>query len=80
MRTIMSHGSPLGTIGILVPYTQASNFLSVFAIRRPFKSYFVLGGDDLKLKAWDVRQGFESPTFVNRRSLVYIYDVLEYTR
>ncbi|KAF9481426.1 WD40 repeat-like protein [Pholiota conissans] len=24
-------------------------------------------GDDLKLKAWDVRQGFESPAFVNKR-------------
>lgn len=28
---------------------------------------FVLGGDDLKMKGWDVRQGFEQPTFTNRR-------------
>ncbi|TFK41150.1 WD40-repeat-containing domain protein [Crucibulum laeve] len=25
------------------------------------------GGDDLKLKAWDVRQGFMQPTFTNKR-------------
>ncbi|KAF8973930.1 WD-40 repeat-containing protein [Flammula alnicola] len=25
------------------------------------------GGDDLKLKSWDVRQGFTHPTFVNKR-------------
>ncbi|KII94377.1 hypothetical protein PLICRDRAFT_153974 [Plicaturopsis crispa FD-325 SS-3] len=25
------------------------------------------GGDDMKLKGWDVRQGFDSPTFVNKR-------------
>ncbi|KDR84997.1 hypothetical protein GALMADRAFT_54096 [Galerina marginata CBS 339.88] len=25
------------------------------------------GGDDLKLKAWDIRQGFMRPTFVNKR-------------
>jgi len=25
------------------------------------------GGDDLKLKAWDTRQGFAHPTFVNKR-------------
>jgi len=25
------------------------------------------GGDDLKLKAWDIRQGFVQPIFVNRR-------------
>jgi diphthamide biosynthesis protein 7 len=27
------------------------------------------GGDDLKLKGWDVRQGFDHPTFVNKRSV-----------
>jgi len=25
------------------------------------------GGDDLKMKGWDVRQGFDRPTFENRR-------------
>ncbi|KAF8168091.1 WD40-repeat-containing domain protein [Crassisporium funariophilum] len=25
------------------------------------------GGDDLKMKAWDIRQGFAQPTFVNKR-------------
>jgi hypothetical protein len=25
------------------------------------------GGDDLKLKAWDIRQGFAQPTFVNKK-------------
>lgn len=25
------------------------------------------GGDDLKMKGWDARQGFKSPTFVNKR-------------
>ncbi|KAI0689612.1 WD-40 repeat-containing protein [Cytidiella melzeri] len=25
------------------------------------------GGDDLKMKGWDVRQGFSQPTFVNKR-------------
>ncbi|EGN99379.1 hypothetical protein SERLA73DRAFT_182338 [Serpula lacrymans var. lacrymans S7.3] len=25
------------------------------------------GGDDLKMKGWDVRQGFDRPTFVNKR-------------
>lgn len=26
------------------------------------------GGDDLKLKGWDLRQGCDQPTFVNKRS------------
>lgn len=26
------------------------------------------GGDDLKLKGWDLRQGCEQPTFVNKRT------------
>jgi hypothetical protein len=26
-----------------------------------------LGGDDLKFKGWDTRQGFDQPTFVNKR-------------
>lgn len=25
------------------------------------------GGDDLKMKGWDVRQGFDCPIFENRR-------------
>lgn len=25
------------------------------------------GGDDLKLKGWDIRQGFDQPTFINKR-------------
>jgi diphthamide biosynthesis protein 7 len=25
-----------------------------------------VGGDDLKMKAWDIRQGFLSPIFVNK--------------
>ena len=25
------------------------------------------GGDDLKMKAWDIRQGFTQPMFVNKR-------------
>ena len=26
-----------------------------------------VGGDDLKLKAWDIRQDFSQPLFVNKR-------------
>lgn len=33
---------------------------------------FNLGGDDLKMKAWDIRQGFDQPLFVNKR-YVHIY-------
>jgi diphthine methyl ester acylhydrolase len=25
------------------------------------------GGDDLKMKAWDIRQGFMQPMFVNKK-------------
>ena len=25
------------------------------------------GGDDLKMKAWDIRQGFTHPMFVNKK-------------
>jgi len=31
-------------------------------------SSYLTGGDDLKLKVWDTRCGFESPILVNRRS------------
>jgi diphthamide biosynthesis protein 7 len=27
----------------------------------------LIGGDDLKMKGWDVRQGFDCPIFENRR-------------
>jgi diphthamide biosynthesis protein 7 len=26
----------------------------------------ILGGDDLKMKGWDIRQGFSRPLFVNK--------------
>lgn len=28
-----------------------------------------VGGDDLKLKVWDIRQGFEKPAAINKRSV-----------
>jgi diphthamide biosynthesis protein 7 len=27
----------------------------------------MIGGDDLKFKGWDVRQGFDHPIFTNKR-------------
>ena len=32
-----------------------------------FFTKLLTGGDDLKMKGWDVRQGFGSPVFENRR-------------
>jgi len=29
------------------------------------------GGDDCKMKGWDIRQGFDQPTFVNKRFVRY---------
>jgi hypothetical protein len=29
--------------------------------------HICIGGDDLKLKAWDIREGFAQPYFVNKR-------------
>lgn len=35
-----------------------------------------LGGDDLRLKVWDIRQGFTHPTFVNKRYTFMAFDRL----
>lgn len=37
----------------------------IFRIR--IETMLFAGGDDLKMKGWDVRQGFDYPTFENKR-------------
>jgi len=60
----MNHGLRRGTIGIPT--------LSIRVEKKncPTLNYssYLTGGDDLKLKVWDTRCGFESPILVNRRS------------
>ena len=34
-----------------------------------------VGGDDCKLKGWDLRQGCEQPTFVNKRCVPFVADL-----
>lgn len=57
----LSPGLPHGIIGIR-PYIQVS---SSCLDATPLTSD--TGGDDLKLKGWDTRQGFSQPTFTNKR-------------
>jgi len=61
----MNHGPRHGTIGIpalSIRVEKQKNFPTL-----NYSSYGT-GGDDLKLKVWDARCGFESPILVNRRS------------
>ena len=46
-------------------FRQASIYMSVLlgGSTHPER----VGGDDLKLKAWDIRQDFSQPLFVNKR-------------
>lgn len=67
MRTTTSRGSPPGTTGTPMLFIQVR--LRFSAPERQHLKVCDLGGDDLKLKAWDVRQGFDSPVFVNKRSI-----------
>ena len=61
----MNHGPRHGTIGIpalSIRVEKQKNFPTL-----NYSSYGT-GSDDLKLKVWDARCGFESPILVNRRS------------
>ena len=63
--TILSHGSPHGTTG-----TQTSYILvSILPIRCIVCTWplTLSGGDDLKLKGWDIRQGLPRPIFTNKK-------------
>ncbi|SCZ90740.1 BZ3500_MvSof-1268-A1-R1_Chr1-3g02203 [Microbotryum saponariae] len=65
-----SAASPDGIGGLQVLDTwQAHDYeawIAAFDGREPNTVW--TGGDDLKLKGWDLRQGCVSPTFVNKRS------------
>lgn len=60
---IMSHGPQLGITGTKTLFILVGLQLKLDAATlQPSE-----GGDDLKMKAWDVRQGFTQPLFVNKR-------------
>ena len=65
-----SHGSPLGTTGIPTWFTQGSPLANV-PVGKELNSP-TAGGDDLKMKGWDVRQGGTQPIFTNKRFVVSI--------
>ncbi|KAI0094898.1 WD40-repeat-containing domain protein [Irpex rosettiformis] len=70
----MSDGSvallrPSNTSGLTVTDTwRAHDFEPWIAAWNYWNTYAIYtGGDDLKMKGWDTRQGFSQPTFVNKR-------------
>lgn len=67
MRMTLSLGLRRSIAGIPTPSGQVSG--DAFSIRKPAADLSLHeGGDDLKLKGWDLRQGCDQPTFVNKRS------------
>ena len=56
-------GQPPGIIGIKMLFIQVRRCVH----KEENLSFVQIGGDDLKLKAWDIRQGFVQPMFINRR-------------
>lgn len=70
--TTMSPGSQLGTIGTPTPSIRVrfnSEFRHNHTVSYAESYLCFIGGDDLKLKVWDIRQGFENPATVNKRSV-----------
>ena len=65
LRTVDSGVELLGYERSFLWYINKSRRSSspgYFADMAPF-----VGGDDLKMKGWDIRQGFDCPVFENRR-------------
>jgi hypothetical protein len=68
-RMIMSHGLQPGITGTRTSYIQVRCSLEIRwsnLIAVPSALLFI-GGDDLKMKLWDTRVGFNQPIVVNKR-------------
>jgi hypothetical protein len=60
-----NRGVSPGTIGIPMLFIQVRKCLTLSELTAT--DLLPPGGDDLRLKVWDVRQGFDQPIIVNKR-------------
>ena len=70
MHTITNRGLPRGTTGTPMSYTQVRQSTNLAVCLQ--LTIMPAGGDDLKMKGWDVRQGGTQPIFTKKRCVMYI--------